>query len=241
MTYRLSMAVDANLCMEIEEQVFDDLLDLFERMGGDRQWLINAAKASVARSLHGEAAGNVVRSMNGSVHDADATAEQRSAGGRTVSNARGASDATATGDAGTTRTARRSDEPADPWAGDRSDYPGEATVARRALTGTGPSDGDPWGEDTASDPNGRERPAQGRAQGAERPARGRGGTETTSDKFGREFTTGLPEAPDCECGQSAARMKAKGRDSGKWYTKWVCAKAVGSDYRDKCGYSEFVS
>jgi hypothetical protein len=232
------MNVDENIRLQIEEEVFDDLLATFERMGGDTQWLVNTAKAAVARSLNGDPVGNVVRSMNGRVIAEDAGDEDvNSASPRSR-----ASRASERGDdAGTTRTARRSDEPSDPWAADRGDYPGEATVARRALTGTGPSDGDPWGEDTADGPRGSQRPAEGRAQGAERPARGRGGTETTSDKFGREFTTGLPEAPDCECGQPAARMKAKGRDSGKWYTKWVCAKAVGSDYRDKCGYSEFMS
>ena len=238
MTYRLSLAVDANICLEIEQDDLRELISEFERMGGDSAWLVNAAKASVARSLHGEAVGNVVRSMTGSViEDADDTATQRSASGRGATNGRGASRATERDDAGTTRTARRSDDsPADPWASDRDDYPGEAAVARRTLTSSKPTDSDPWGEDTHDEPQGRQRTTQSHTRS--HPDDGATGITTTRDKFEREWTIGLPEAPECDCPAPAARVKAKSQ-AGKWYTTWKCAKGAGSDYRDKCSFSEF--
>jgi hypothetical protein len=213
-TYRLSMNIDNNLHLEIEEPVFKDLISLFQRMGGDEKWLVNAARAAVARSLHGEAIGNLTRAgVHGTVIDEEEIPPSRNS------------------------SSGRKADTADPWSSDRNDYPGEASVARGALTGSGPADGDPWGQGTQDEPHERQRPAAGREQSRESGARR---TKTTTDKFGREFTMGLPEAPDCDCGIAAARMKAKGRDSGKWYSKWVCSKAVGSDYRDKCDFSEFM-
>jgi hypothetical protein len=128
MVYRLSMAVDSNIAFEIEEAVFDDLLDLWEKMGGEKPWIINAVRASVAASLHGEPVRALVRGLNGQViEDADNTQTQSSASGNGASNGRGASTATGRGDAaGGSRTA----PPSDPWSTDRDEYPGEASVAR---------------------------------------------------------------------------------------------------------------
>jgi hypothetical protein len=234
MVYRLSMNVDENIILSVEEQVFEDLLETFEKMGGDTQWLINTAKSAVARSLHGDPVGNVVRSMNGSVVDApeeDANAASRS---RRASRADEDED-----DAGTTRTARRSEDKADPWAKDRDDYPGEASVAREAVTGSTKTQSrrqsDPWGAPIEDDEP-EERPRQRRSAPRDDDE---GGVTVTKDKFNREWTIGLEDAPDCACGIPAARMKAKAQKTGKWYTQWRCSKAAGSDYKNKCSYSEF--
>lgn len=219
MTYRLSLAVDPNICLEIEEANFEDLLDLFEKMKGDRQWLINAAKASVARSLHGEAVGNVVRAMDGDVIADDSPDDAPPQG-----NGRRAPAASGRGGANGGRTARRSDEgPADPWASGGDAQPDSE-----------PTDGDPWGEDNPPAPRGRQRSTQGRSGG-----NSGGRPHVEKDRFDREWTTGLPDAPDCNCGEPAARCKAKSQ-AGKWYTTWKCAKgAPGGDWQSKCEFSEF--
>lgn len=101
------------------------------------------------------------------------------------------------------------------------------------------SQGDPWG-------GGNSQPAQSApqqpTQNAAAPAQSSGSSiEMSTDKFGREWTTGLPDAPTCGCGDKAVRMKAKSKNGGKWYTKWKCAKGNTSDYRNKCAYDEFTS
>jgi hypothetical protein len=228
MVYRLSMAVDDNLCLEIEEPQFEDLLNLFEKMGGEKAWLINTAKAAVAASLHGEAVRTIVRSLGGTV--VEDTETPRTAGAEPASNGHGASTATGSADsAAGTRTAPHSD----PWATEREEYPGEASVAREALTGPGGGDADPWGSG-----NGGGTQTQQRSAPAQPQASGGGGITVTKDKFGGEYTLGLPEAPGCDCGEPAARLKTKSK-AGKFYTVWRCAKAAGSDWRDKCAFSEF--
>jgi hypothetical protein len=231
MTYRLSMAVDENICLEIEEPQFEDVLDLFERMGGEKAWLINAARSAVAASLHGEAVRAVVRSMNGTV--AEDTEIPSSASGNGASNGRSASPATGrAGSASGTRTA----PPSDPWATDRDEYPGEASVARETLTGPGGGGSDPWGSGTGGATQTRQRPA---LPARTAPARNDGIT-VTKDKFGGEWTIGLGEAPDCDCGEPAARLKTTSK-AGKHYTVWRCAKATGDAWRDKCSFSQFPS
>lgn len=89
-----------------------------------------------------------------------------------------------------------------------------------------PPEDDPWADE--SEPS---RPAQRRTEAAS--------PSTTTDRFGRVWTLGLPEAPNCHCGIPAARLKAKSKSSGNKYTVWKCAKAQGQDWRDKCDFSEF--
>ena len=229
MVYRLSMAVDDNLCLEIEEPQFEDLLDLFEKMGGEKAWLINTAKAAVAASLHGEAVRSIVRSLGGTV--VEDTETPRTAGAGVASSGHGASTATGpTASAAGTQTAPHSD----PWATEREQYPGEASVAREALTGPGGGDADPWGSGAGDGSQARQRPAQPRSQ-ASAP---RNDITVIKDKFGGEYTLGLPEAPDCDCGELAARLKTKSK-AGKFYTVWRCGKAAGNEWRDKCAFSEF--
>jgi hypothetical protein len=231
------MNVDENIRLEIEETVFADLLETFGKMGGDTQWLVNTAKSAVARSLNGDPVGNVVRSMNGSVVDVQDEVAKSASPKNRASRADDPED-----DAGTTRTARRSEdgpfpEKADPWAKDRDDYPGEASVAREAVTGSSKTQSrrqsDPWGAPIEDDEQ-EERPRQRR----QAPPSDEGVT-VTKDKFDREWTIGLEDAPECDCGIPAARMKAKAQKTGKWYTQWRCSKSAGSDYKNKCSYSEF--
>ena len=225
MTYRLSMAVDDNIQLEIEEPNFIDLLNLFEKMGGDKDWLVNTAKASVAASLHGEAARVITRSLGGNVkEDVQEQGASPAARSATGANGRGST-------AGSGQTAPRSD----PWASDQ-EYPGEASVARDTLTSSRPRNDDPWGTEIPeeSTEERQQRPSQGRTRPA--PA-GAGNTE--KDKWGNEWTLGLTDAPECDCYETAARVKAKSK-AGKWYTVFRCAKGgPGGDWKSKCEFSEF--
>lgn len=106
----------------------------------------------------------------------------------------------------------------DPWA-DETPLPDE------------PSE-DPWADPTPTDRGSSGAPAQSQPASAD-------AVSTVTDKFGRQWTMGLPEAPTCDCGVPAARLRAKAKGSGKTYVVWKCAKAQGSEWRDKCEYSVF--
>lgn len=239
MTYRLSIPIDPDTCFEVEESEIEGVLAFWQRMGGSRQWLISAITGSVARSEHGEAAGNVVRVLNGTViEDAESTQTPSSAGMPPASPESGATSATSPNPepASSIQTVRHSEDtgPADPWASDRSDYPGEAAIARSALTGSGPANDDPWGSSTpASGTQAPQRPAQGRAGGTQGS-----GVRMIRDSFDREWTLNIPGAPACTCGKPAAKVKAKSR-AGRWFTTYKCAKGAGENWRDKCEFSVF--
>lgn len=103
-----------------------------------------------------------------------------------------------------------------------------------------PQQTDPWDDAPVEDA----KPARKRTAPS-RPAAKAAGSDaelsalTETDRFGRQWTTGLPDAPDCDCGEPAARLKAKSQ-AGKPYTVFKCAKgAPGGDWREKCEYSEF--
>jgi hypothetical protein len=92
---------------------------------------------------------------------------------------------------------------------------------------------DPWDDAPVGDRPSGARSAPSRATQPD------GDVEQATDKFGRVWTTGLPDAPVCECGLPAARMKGKSQ-AGKPYTVFKCAKgAPGGDWRSKCEFSEF--
>jgi hypothetical protein len=92
---------------------------------------------------------------------------------------------------------------------------------------------DPWDNTPVSD----NKPAQTRSAPQRQSSGQRASVET--DRFGREFTLGLPDAPACNCGDPAARVKGKSRQ-GKPYTMWKCAKeAPDGDWRSKCDFAEF--
>jgi hypothetical protein len=235
MTYRLTIAVDPNVSMEIEQASMDSLCDEFGKLGGDPEWLRNTAKAAVTASLHGEASRVVVRSMGATVIESSTLTEdpftsaeiaQQSAG--PMATIAPTASPPLTGPTGPTPptsgiTAK------DPWADEpeyrasetETDWPGEAAVVRTALTSARAPATDPWGS-----PEAVERPAQP--------------SVTTTDTYGREWTIGHRDAPACECGEPAAMMRARAKESNNIYTKWRCAKAAGSDYRKKCDLDEFV-
>lgn len=124
-----------------------------------------------------------------------------------------------------------------------------------------PSDGsggrqhtDPWDDEPVEAKPAQRRSAPSRGNTNTRPSRPEPDAKaadnvyTEKDKFGREWTIGLPDAPLCECPdpEPAARMKAKAgpnaKNPGKPYTKWKCAKgAPGGDWRSKCELDEFPS
>lgn len=132
-----------------------------------------------------------------------------------------------------TRSSKPASEDADwnsdgPWSGSEGSAKPERT--------------DPWDDEPVADSK-PARTRSGPSRGNSRPAQteeAAGEVQNKVDKFGRTWTLGLPDAPNCHCGVPAARMKGKGRDSGKSYTKFKCAKgAPDGDWRDKCDYDEF--
>lgn len=115
--------------------------------------------------------------------------------------------------------------------GSRSGWDDPAYSSRKPAEGSDPDD--PWNSATPAD-----RPSRGRSE----PSRGNSDDEpyTKTDKFGRQWTLDLPDAPMCDCGEPAARLKAKARQSGKPYTVFKCAKgAPDGDWQSKCEFSEF--
>ena len=52
------------------------------------------------------------------------------------------------------------------------------------------------------------------------------------------FELGLNNAPTCNHDQPAARLTAP-KKAGGTYTKWVCAKDAGSDWKEKCDFSQW--
>lgn len=110
---------------------------------------------------------------------------------------------------------------------------------------------DPWGvpdsgRKAAASSSGPRRATSGQgaaqARRESQPSGPRGtGVHKQKDKFNREWTTGLPNSPECFCGEAAARVVApQRRDPNKKYTKWKCAKsAPGGDWREKCEFDKF--
>jgi hypothetical protein len=52
------------------------------------------------------------------------------------------------------------------------------------------------------------------------------------------YQLGLNNAPTCNCGDVAARLTAP-KKAGGTYTKWTCAKDSGSDWKEKCDFSQW--
>lgn len=117
-------------------------------------------------------------------------------------------------------------------------------------------DNSPWGNAAPSQDSGKVDPWTGTpvtdSKPAARPSAPRGatpvatqGAATEVDRWGNEWTTGLPDAPNCD-GHNipAARVKAKSgpnsKTPGKLYTQWRCAEGAPSgDYRNKCDFRQF--
>lgn len=112
--------------------------------------------------------------------------------------------------------------PADPWSDDA------------ASTTQTASPSDPWADE---DPTSYAPANQTSQSGASANA----SVTSTTDKFGRKYTFGLPEAPPCACGVPAAKMNAKAKATNKPYAKWLCAKAAGTDWKNKCDFDDFLS
>jgi hypothetical protein len=107
-------------------------------------------------------------------------------------------------------------------------------------------DNDPWGVRKGPRKPAASTSAPSRA--TSRPASqpkpsGPRGTEvfrTPPDRFGRVWTINLPNAPECDCGEPAAQMKAKSQKTGSDYVQWRCAKeAPGGDFHTKCAWKKF--
>lgn len=124
------------------------------------------------------------------------------------------------------------------------DEDGPWNASGGSETTSKPQKTDPWDDTPIQDskPSGRR----------SAPSRDNSGSSSSSsavveqDKFGRQWTLNLPDAPMCQCNppKPAARMKAKAgpnaKNPGKPYTKWKCAEGSPSgDWRNKCELDEF--
>jgi hypothetical protein len=262
MVYRLSMPLDSNACFEIEHNSLEGLLEEYEKLGGDRDWILNSARASVAASQQGESVRTLARSMGAEVISDNQAQEPTNAivasdaSSGPVSSDPFASPASGVpvtkpetpkpSTAGTTRTALRSEETqkplkpviADPWAEDAEPAPQAAQVEKNA---------DPWpgeaavvraaltsNKTPAIDPWGAQEP--GTVTSAPPPVNP-APIKTLTDTFGREFTIGLDNMPLCSHGKPAAKMTALSKQKKK-YTAFVCAKKA-DDFRNACKFQEY--
>jgi hypothetical protein len=204
----LSYTLADGAALDVEADSWDELLEQYAKMGGRNAWLLDQIKSVVADVESNGGAAQATSILGGAV----IAQEEAASSAPSTPDARSAEPETA---ASGTPTALPS---SDPWAAsapeEDAQWPGEASVAREAIT---------------------------KPQAAAAPtASSSAGLSKTTDKFGREFTMGLPDAPSCLCGLPAARMKAKSQ-KGKWYTQWKCSKANGENWRQKCDFSEFAS
>lgn len=102
---------------------------------------------------------------------------------------------------------------------------------------------DPWSGDVVREPA-RKRPAARTAPsrttspGAPTAASS-SSVRRDTDRFGNEWTYGLPEAPDCDHGEKAAMVKGRSR-AGKDYTAYKCSRGgPGGDWRTKCEFFKY--
>lgn len=101
----------------------------------------------------------------------------------------------------------------DPWSGD----PVPESAPRRSVARTEPSRG-----------------SSGSGSGGSAPD-----VRMDTDKWGNRWTFNLPEAPDCEHGEKAARFQGTSQRGNK-YTVYKCARGgPGGDWQSKCGFSKF--
>ena len=103
---------------------------------------------------------------------------------------------------------------------------------------------DPWSGKTVTEP------ARRRSAARTEPSRGSSAGASTGtssnirrerDRFGNQWTGGLPEAPNCTGhNEPSARFKGKSR-AGNEYTVYKCARGApwSDDWKSKCNFSEF--
>lgn len=239
MTYRLSMPVRGNMRLEVETETIQKLIDAFTDLGGDAEWLRNAARGSIVSAEAGEAAGIAAQGLGGTLISNEPTEpkafqplidamEQQEAKPEPTRVKHVSDDPWSTTPELETPGAALTGvstimQPDDKWP-DPNEWPGEATVARDALTSRKPQVADPWdtGEDEPfkppePDPNGPKR-----------------------DQFGREFRFNQPDAPNCLCGETAAKMKARSKQSKQLYYAWVCARGMSDNWSNKCDFREYL-
>jgi hypothetical protein len=210
MKVTLSYTLADGAALDVETDSWDELLEQYAKMGGKNAWLLDQIKSVVADvETNGGVAQVTSSALNGAVVATEEVVSSASPDSEPAPSADQASPASGS------QTAPPSN---DPWTvsapEEDTQWPGEATVAREAIT---------------------------KPQTAPAPtAVPSGGITKSTDKFNREFTMGLPDAPNCLCNIPAARMKAKSQ-KGKWYTQWKCSKSNGDNWREKCDYSEFTN
>jgi hypothetical protein len=123
---------------------------------------------------------------------------------------------------------RRAASGADDWANDAAPEP--------------PAD-DPWADDA---PAQRQESRSGQSSRAASESKGdakipRSGTYTVDTPSGqRRWTFGRDDAPQCECGMTAALNE--GKTNGKVWGRWACPLKYSKDtYKGACNFSTFKS
>lgn len=101
---------------------------------------------------------------------------------------------------------------------------------------------DPWDSHPSSRQT-RNAPPRGAPKPSAPQHRGDPSAYLGEDRFGNKFYTD-PAAPECDCGVKAIRG-AFTSQAGKRYGAFVCAdagpKEAGADYRNKCGFRQFIN
>lgn len=102
---------------------------------------------------------------------------------------------------------------------------------------------DPWADDASAQ---RQDSRSGQASRAASESKGdskipRSGTYTVDTPSGqRRWTFGREDAPDCECGMTAALNE--GKTNGKVWGRWACPLKYSKDtYKGACNFSTFKS
>jgi hypothetical protein len=172
--YRLKLAVDDNVAIELDASSLDELCSEFVKLGGQEDWLRNTAAAVVVASLHGEAPRNIVRSLGGTIFSETESDPFAVDAGKSTETSSKTDSAPITPNAAPATSTAMSDPfanaespmpsitsavglPADPWADEDpnaadKEWPGEAAVARTALMTNKPPPVDPWGSPEPSAP-----------------------------------------------------------------------------------------
>lgn len=218
MTFSLTLVLGPGATLQVGGDTVEELAQSFVDLGGDPARIKEEAEQAVADYMDGSLQPAEVKlfSLNGDLDQAEAVVRHG------LQDPEPADDADAMVTAGEPESDPEPEVDNDPWGvpATARKPAASSSAPRRANSGAGAAQA--RRESQASGPRGT-------------------GIHKSKDNFGREWTTGLPNAPECDHGEAAARIVAKQRkDPTKTYTQWVCAKgAPGGEWRDKCDFKKW--
>jgi hypothetical protein len=193
-SYRIEVALAPGINFAVVAESVDELLDEYEHIKGNREWLVEQVMAMVPATEAGEGVGALQAAIAGTLVESEPVDEP---GTDTPQNA-----------------PQNVVERVDPWSGKTVTEP----ARRRSAPRTEPSRAIPDGAPSAASSSSVRR---------------------DTDRFGSQWTFGLPEAPDCEHGERSAMVKGQSR-AGKDYTAYKCARGgPGGDWRTKCEFFKY--